>query len=268
VKGALDQADPFTFLALRFCLGAVAASLLAGRNLLHGPSVRAGLVLAPFLFLGFALQTMGLRYTSPSRSAFFTGLSVVLVPFVQVALYRVWPRLPSLLGVALSLAGTYLLSGGMAVGEVVTLRGDLLTLGCAVAYSFHITLTSRLAARSRITAMVATQLWAVALLSSLCLPFVERKLSWSWGLAGGLAFTGLFASALALNVQSWGQARTSAVRAALIFSTEPVFAATYSVLFFGERLGRPEVLGGSLIVLGIIVAEVGAAVLDRLREAA
>ncbi|HLL81111.1 MAG TPA: EamA family transporter, partial [Longimicrobium sp.] len=87
VKGALDQADPFAFLALRFTLGAAAATLIAGRRLLHVPSVRAGLVLAPFLFCGFALQTMGLRYTTASRSAFFTGLCVVLVPFVQVALY-------------------------------------------------------------------------------------------------------------------------------------------------------------------------------------
>ena len=71
------------------------------------------------------------------------------------------------------------------------------------------------------------------------------------------------ASAFAINVQSWGQARTTAVRAALIFSTEPAFAAGYSALFLGERLGAAEWVGGGLIVAGILVAEVGAALLDR-----
>ncbi len=265
VKGALAQADPFPFLALRFLLGASAATLLAGARLRHGPSVRAGLVLAPFLFLGFALQTVGLQYTTASRSAFFTGLCVVLVPFIQVALYRMWPRLPSLVGVGFSAAGAYWLSGGAAAGQAPTLKGDLLTLGCAVAYAIHLTLTSRLAAKSQVTAMVAVQLWGVALLSALCLPFVEHRVAWNGSLLGGLLFTGLVASAFAINVQSWGQARTTAVRAALIFSTEPVFAAGYSALYAGERLGTAEWVGGGLIVAGIGVAEVGAALLDRWR---
>lgn len=265
VKGALDQADPFTFLTLRFTLGALAASLVAGRRLLHGPSVRAGLWLAPFLFLGFALQTMGLRYTTASRSAFFTGLCVVMVPFTSVAINRVWPRLPSLVGVAFSIFGTYLLSGGAAAGGGKTLKGDLLTVGCAVAYAIHVTLTSRLAARSQVTSMVAVQLWGVAVLSALCLPFGERHLAWNSRLLGGVAFTGLFASAFAINIQSWGQARTTAIRAALIFALEPVFAALYASGFGGEHLTRDEWVGGAFIVLGILVAEVGAAMLDRWR---
>jgi len=267
VKGALDQADPFTFLALRFSLGALAACLVAGRRLLDGPSVRAGLVLAPFLFLGFVLQTVGLRYTTASRSAFLTGLAVVLVPFGQVLVLRAWPKVTSLVGVAFSVVGTWFLSGGFrAAGQAPTFKGDVLTVGCAIAYAAHITLTGRFAARVKVTAMVAVQLVGVAALALACVPFGEQRLVVSPALLGGLAFTGLFASALALNVQSWGQARTTPVRAALIFSMEPVFAAGYAVLFAHEHLSQGEWGGGGLIVVGILVAEVGAAVLERLRS--
>ena len=265
VKGALADADTFSFLALRFAVAGAVASALAGRRLWHGPSLRAGLLLGPFLFAGFALQTMGLRYTSASRSAFLTGLSVVLVPLVSGALYGLWPRLPSLLGVALSVAGTWWLSGGADAGQSPTLKGDVLTLGSAVAYAVHISVTSRLAARTRVTAMVAVQLWMTAVLALLWLPFIERRLVWTPGLVSGVFFMGVVASALGLNVQSWAQARTTAVRTALIFSTEPVFAAAYAALVTGERLGPREWTGGGLILLGILVAEVGAAVLDRLR---
>ncbi|MCI0570028.1 MAG: EamA family transporter, partial [Myxococcaceae bacterium] len=46
VKDALAEVDPFTFLTLRFTLGAVALSAVARKSLLHRDSVRGGLVLA------------------------------------------------------------------------------------------------------------------------------------------------------------------------------------------------------------------------------
>jgi len=266
IKDVLAQTDPYTFLSLRFSLGAVAAGLMAGRRLLHGPSVRAGLTLAPLLFLGFVLQTVGLRYTTASRSAFLTGLLVVWVPFLQVWLFRTWPKITSWLGVACSAVGLYLLSGGFdAEIQATTLKGDLLTLGCSVAYALHLTLNGRLAARSKVTALVAVQMGGVAVLSMACLPFVDHHLLWSPKLLVGLAFTGLFASALGFNVQAWAQLRTTAVRAALILSLEPLFAAVYAFVLLHESLTPNEWVGGSLIVLGILLAEVGAALLERRR---
>lgn len=264
VKGALDRADPFTFLALRFALGGLLASALAGRRLLHGPSVRAGLVLSVVLFAGYALQTLGLRETAPSRSAFITGLSVALVPFAALLVFRRRPTRWAVLGVALSVAGLYLL-----VGEergAANLRGDLLTLGCAVAYAFHYIFTERYARRSLITTMVAVQLWGVSVLSALCLPLVERRLEWSGGLVGALLLTGVVASALAIGLQSWAQARTTALHAALIVSMEPVFAALFSALAGGERPGLREVVGGGLIVLGVVVVEAGPLAWRRARR--
>jgi len=266
VKGALDQADPFSFLALRFLVGAVVLTALARREVLAPLAVRRGMVLGVFLFLGFALQTMGLVTTTPSRSAFITGLNVVLVPLLGFAFFRRLPRVASLVGVALASVGLHYLTGvDMEEGGGFSL-GDWLTLGCAGAYAVHILLTERYAPKTGVAGLVAVQLWVVALLSVLCLPFTEARVAWTPGFIGAFVFCGLFASALVISVQTWGQARTTAVRAALIYSLEPVYAAVYSVVLGYEVLSPREWLGGSLIVFGVLVAELGGHLWDRLRN--
>lgn len=265
VKDALDRADPFTFLALRFAIGALAAFAMARADLRHGPSVRYGLLLGLFLFAGYAFQTTGLEHTTPSRSAFITGMTIVLVPFVSTVLFRRMPRVPSLLGVAIAVVGLYWLTlRGASEGDAAgTAWGDLLTGGCTLAFAFHIAWNERFAPRAKVMAMVGTQLAVVSVLSAIALPFVETRLQPDGTLWFGLLFTGLVASTFAIGVQTWGQAHTTAVRAALIFSLEPVFAALYSVVAGREALGERELVGGALIVAGVVIAEVGNAAWDR-----
>jgi drug/metabolite transporter (DMT)-like permease len=264
VKGALGDSDPFSFLALRFGLGATVLSVLAGRRLFSPSHLRRGAVLGVFLFAGFALQTVGLTRTTPSRSAFITGLYVLLVPGVMLALFRRVPRASSLVGVVLSAMGLYYLTGA-EVGAAGLSTGDLLTLGCAVAYAFHIAFTDRYAPKEGVDALVAVQLWVVALLSAACLPFVEVRVAWTPAFVGAVAFCGILASALALSVQTWAQARTSAVRAAIIYSLEPLFAGVFSVVLGYEKLGAREWVGGGLIISGVLVAELGSALWERWR---
>lgn len=268
VKAAVARVDPVTFVLLRFALGAVAVSAVARGALADRTALKGGILLGAFLFLGFAFQTSGLVYTTPSRSAFLTGMSVLLVPFVSLGLYRRWPRLPSLVGVVFAVVGLYALTGGLTGESGATWRGDVLSFSCAVAFAFHITLTEHFAPRTTISALVAIQLWTVALLSALVLPFTgPHRLEVDVVSVGAILFCGLAMSAGAIFVQTWGQARTTAVRAALIFSLEPVFAAAYSVASGGEVLGRAELLGGSLILLGVLVAEAGGALWARWRQA-
>jgi drug/metabolite transporter (DMT)-like permease len=264
VKDALSDGDPFSFLALRFGVGAVVLSVLSGRKMLSPIHLRRGGVLGLFLFVGFAFQTVGLKYTTPSRSAFITGLYVLLVPGVMLVLFRRVPRMSSLVGVVLSAMGLYYLTGA-EVSSAGLSRGDLLTLGCAVAYAFHIAFTDRYAPKAEAGALVAVQLWVVALLSAACLPFVETRVEWTPAFLGAVAFCGVFASALALSVQTWAQARTSAVRAAIIYSLEPLFAGAFSVVLGYETLGVREWVGGGLIVLGVLVAELGSSLWARWR---
>jgi drug/metabolite transporter (DMT)-like permease len=259
VKDAVALADPFTFLALRFSLGAVLLTLVAWRAIRGAALLRAGAGLGVLLFVGFAAQTSGLQFTTPSRSAFLTGLSVLLVPFLSIAFHRRRPPPASLLGVAFAVCGLWALAGGSPLGIPTGLgKGDELTLLCALAFALHITLIERLARTHAPAPLVAVQLWMVALLALVTLLALGPRLRATPALWSAVLITGVGGSAVALLLQAWAQARTTAVRAALVYALEPVFAASYSVALGREQLGLRELFGGGLIMLGVLVSELGA----------
>ncbi len=197
VKDALSHGDPFSFLALRFGVGARGAQRVwRGARVLSPSHLRRGAVLGLFLFAGFALQTVGLTDTTPARSAFFTGLYVLLVPLVMLAVFRRVPRVSSLVGVVLSAMGLYYLTRRGRGRRRGCPEGIWLTLGCAVAYAFHITFTERYAPKEGVEALVAVQLWVVSLLSALCLPFAGARVEWTPAFLGAVVFCGVFASAV------------------------------------------------------------------------
>lgn len=257
IKDALGDVDPMSFLALRFGLGACVLTLLARRKLLDRKLAVVGASLGALLFLGFALQTWGLSSTTPSRSAFITGLSVVLVPLASILVFRRRPSPPTMVAVLLAAVGLRIFTQSSAPGASAYLKGDVLTVGCAVAYAFHITLTERYAARFPAIPLVAVQLWVVAGVSAASLPFVDRHLHLSGALVGAVVYCGVVATAGAIGLQTWAQARTRAVRAAVIYSLEPVFTALYGALSGRERLTRTTLLGGGLILLAVLVSELG-----------
>ncbi len=263
VKDALSQADAFTFLTLRFLVGGLCASAIAGRSLLDRRAWKPALVLSSFLFAGYAFQTVGLEHTTPARSAFITGLAVVLVPGVSMVVFKRVPRAPSWVGVLFAVCGLWLLTG-LSSGELSQATvGDLLTLGCSAAFAFHIVLTGKYAREVPTRPLVAIQLWVVAVGSAVLVPFGAVKLDWTWAFVGAVLLTGTLGSAVAINLQNWAQAKTSAVRAALLYSLEPVFAAAYSSALGREQLGRREYAGGAMLLLAVLVSELGQAWLDR-----
>ncbi|MDY7231929.1 DMT family transporter [Hyalangium rubrum] len=262
VKDALGHGDPFTFLALRFGVGAAVLSAMARRRMFEPSHLRRGTVLGVFLFAGFAFQTVGLATTTPSRSAFITGLYVLFVPLVLLVLFRRVPRVSSLLGVVLSAVGLYFLTRPEVGSTEGLSRGDGLTLAGAMAYAVHVVLTERYAPKEGVVALVAVQLWVVSLGAVLFLPFVEARVAWTPAFVGAVLFCGVMASAVAIGLQTWAQARTSAVRAVIIYSLEAVFTAVASVALGYETLGVREWVGGSLIVLSVLVSELSAAVWD------
>jgi drug/metabolite transporter (DMT)-like permease len=272
VKAVLEITSPGTFLAARF---AAAALVLAGAALLRrdrpGPRfARDALLLGAFMAAGFVLQTLGLRHTTPARSGFLTGLSVLVVPFVaRFALGR--PVRPS------SWAGVLLAVGGLALlaqpleGRIdaAVRLGDALTLGCAVAFALQIVFTSEWSPRHPLVPFVLAQILVTfaAALSLAALEGARVKPGGAAAFAGTVAFTGVAMTACAFLVMNWAQRRTSAVRAALIFSLEPVAAALFSHLYGGAPLAPAEWGGGALIVLGVVVGEVGAALTPPPRTA-
>jgi drug/metabolite transporter (DMT)-like permease len=264
VKGVLAVASPGVFLATRF---GVATAVLAGVALWRrdrtGPRfLRDGALLGLAMFAGFALQTVGLRHTTPARSGFLTGLAVLVVPFIaRFAMGRA-VRAASWMGVALAVVGLALLTRPFHDDVAAAIRlGDALTAGCAVAFALQIVWTAEFARRHPLVPLTLLQV-AVTFAGALVMIPLEGAFLDLAGLprfAGTVAFTGVAMTALAFFVQNWGQRHTTAVRAALIFSLEPVAAALFSWGWGGEPLGPWDWAGGGLIVLGVVAGEVGGA---------
>jgi drug/metabolite transporter (DMT)-like permease len=265
VKNALEGTSAGVFLLLRFGLAAAAvAAVWLWRRDRPGPGLwRQGALLGLAMWGGFAFQTLGLRHTTPSRSAFLTGLAVLFVPFLSRFLHRRSVSPSAWAGVALAVVGLAGLYRGAISAEVRW--GDLLTLGCAVCYAFQIVWTAEWSARHPLALLTLVQVGTTFALASLLLPLEPPRLGSGPALWATVAFTGLAMTAGAFFVMNWAQRHTSAVRAALIYSLEPVAAAAFSWRFGGEALTAAQLSGGALIVAGVVVGEVGAALRARLR---
>ena len=261
IKDALNDVSPLLFNAVRMTVAGVALLLVFRRHLrMSAAALRTGLWMGTLLWMGYEFQTTGLVYTTPSKSAFLTGVSVVLVPVFLALIWRRHINRWTSLGVLAAFLGLYLLtvpnagSGGLFHGIN---RGDLLTLGCAVAFGFQIIFMGR-AMRSHPFEQIATlQACVAAVLMGISVPLLEKSphVIWSPRVVIAILVTGLFATAAAFTIQAWAQQFTPPTHTALIFVLEPVFAWASSYLLLGERLGTRAGLGAILIVAGVLLSE-------------
>ena len=266
VKQALDGITTFYFLAVRFslasfCLFVIFVPLFRvtdRRKLLHG--FGGGAVAGVFLWLGYVLQTYGLKYTTAGNSGFLTGLYIVLVPLLSAAVYRRWPQWRELAGIAVAAVGMAVLTLPSLDRTSHLNRGDLLTVGCAVVFAFHLLVLGYYSQRELVQAVALGQIACTALLSALALLWEHPLARWNSGLVFAIVLTAVFATALAFALQTWGQKYTTPTRTALIFALEPVFALVTAVLVGGEALRLAAVAGGVLILAGILVVELKPAV--------
>jgi drug/metabolite transporter (DMT)-like permease len=258
VKDALREVSTLLFLALRFTVATCALALVFRRRAVPfqqwSLSVWAGLAAGACLFAGYTLQTAGLRYTTPSKSAFLTSLSIVLVPFLASLVGRRRPDLYEVAGAITATAGVGLMT--LPGGRFDVNPGDTLTLLCALAFAAHILVVGYFSGKVVYENLAVMQIAIAALLGLGTFWWAEPPMiRWSVSVAGAVAITGLMATALAFSVQVWAQQYTTPVRTALVFSLEPVFAWLTSFLVAGERLSRGAVLGAALILSGILLVE-------------
>lgn len=268
VKEALNDVSTFLFLALRFTLAAgVLAVALGGRLGSRGSAAgglrqewRGGLVCAGLLFLGYALQTAGLRLTTASKSAFLTGLYIVLVPLLASLVNESRPRPAEAAGILLAGCGTALLtaaSGGWQAQRWDLNRGDMMTILSAVAFAGHILSVTHYSRRMAYERLALYQIGGVALFSWLALrPMETPRIVWSAGAAAAIAATAVLATSAAFLIYTWAQQRTTPTRAALIFASEPVFAGLIAWLWAGEAWTASGLAGAGLILSGIVLVEV------------
>lgn len=165
VQNAVNQYPVFAFLALRFALATVGMCLLFGKRLrrLGWQGWGAGALIGVFLFVGYAFQTMGLKYTSATKAGLITGFQTVSVPIMTALLARRFPARQVILATILAVVGLGLLS---IRGDMALEQGDLLVLICAISFGAHITAVGLLAPRMDAMALTIVQLAFVAIASA------------------------------------------------------------------------------------------------------
>ncbi len=260
VKQAITQISALYFLTLRFSLATLCLLIFLLPRLRSLPpdalryGLRGGFITGIFLWGGYVLQTLGLHYTSAANSGFLTGLYIVLVPIIGAVVYRqkTSPREKS--GVIFAGLGMVIMTMPTSGAGFHLNSGDLLTIGCAVAFAFHLLVLSHFSKRAPVEAVALGQIACAALLSGAAL-LVEKPIAhWSPSVVTAIVLTAVFATALAFLLQTWGQKHTTPTRTAVIFALEPVFALV-TALAFGEPLRWLAIIGGSMILAGILVVE-------------
>jgi drug/metabolite transporter (DMT)-like permease len=258
VQKAVGVYPLFAFLAVRFAISTATLAPFAWGPLRTLPrrGWAAGLGAGTLLALAYGLQTAGLELTTVTSTGFITGLYVVFTPLIALAAWRTPVPAPVWIGVVLSLAGLLLLSG--APGGSWT--GNLLVLGNAVAQSLQIVAMERYAPRYDARALTFLQMtvaFAGFAVVALVVGQVEAPPDAATWYA--LVVTGVFAGALGYLVATWVQSRTTAARAALVFTLEAPFAALFGVVLLSERLGWAGWTGCAVMLCGIVLAEPAAA---------
>ncbi|HST51309.1 MAG TPA: DMT family transporter [Pyrinomonadaceae bacterium] len=275
-RGVLDHWPPLAYLAIRMPLAALLFAALFPRQVFGaGREVwRAGATLGLLIGVAFVMQTTGLLFTTPAKSAFISGLTTPLIPFVAYLLFRARPSRENLAGIVLASAGGALILAPADAGGFNT--GDLITLGTTVIFAIHVSLMSVYARRFDVRQLSALQIitaaaiilaaW-LALRSYVALagtaglpPGLAREtapLAWDAGAVWQLAYLSTVATVAVFLLWTWGQARMSATHAAVIFSLEPVFATVFAILLRGsaEWTGGRATAGALLVVAGVVVSE-------------
>jgi drug/metabolite transporter (DMT)-like permease len=255
IKDVVTVLPVADFLAVRFWVAAVVMTVSFWPHLrrLDALAWRRGVGLGVVYGVAQLLQTWGLEHTSASVSGFITGMYVVLTPVLGALLLRSRTPASTWLAVALATTGLAILSlRGLAVGF-----GEAVTLASAAVYALHIVGLGAWSTQRDALGLSTVQMLAIALTCTVAAVPGGIETPPDGGVWAAVLYMALVAGAAALVLQTWAQAHLPATRAAIVMTTEPVFAAVFAVLFGGESLGARVLLGGALVVAAMYLAELG-----------
>lgn len=255
IKDVLGRMSVVDFLAVRFTLAATVMLVLFARPLLRLGRVQVmqGLALGALYGVGQLLQTWGLALIAPSVSGFVTGMYVVFTPILATVLLRQRVRAMVWLAVALATTGLGLLSlRGMSVD-----LGVWLTLASAAVYALHVVGLGQWSRPGEALGLSAMQMLAIAVVCLLATVPHGPMLPPDRNAWLAVLYMALIAGAGAMLIQTWAQAHLPATRAAIIMTTEPVFAAAFAVALGSDLLTWRMLAGGALVLAAMYLVELG-----------
>lgn len=275
VQKALVDVSPMAFVVIRFGLAAAcfliiskharsAARLLVRARTPHERRFRRDMIILGIAISGgYIFQTVGLLTTSSSKSAFLTSTAVIWTPLIAWIIGREHLQWKLIAAVGVTIAGIYLLTQPFRTGGIVI--GDVLTIGCAMAFGVYIVVIDRAMLRAKEVAMdehaasimvTSGQLVSGTVLFLVLMPFIEMPHVHATTFSiSALVYTGLICTCLTAYLQSRYQHHVSPTVAAVIYMIEPVVAAAIAWSLLAEPMGTLELAGGALIITGVIIAQ-------------
>jgi drug/metabolite transporter (DMT)-like permease len=271
IKSALMDVSPLLFISLRFFTATLILLPFAFkifRNI-NRQIFRDGVFLGLLYFIGFTTQTVGLKYTTATKSAFITGTFIIFTPVFQVLIEKRPPAKRVLLGILLALTGLIFLTskGDSLLGVFSEISesfniGDFLTLLCALFFALYLVYLDIITKRNDYKPLVFLQIAVTGILGLLFLFLFNGweietiEFSFSSSLLFAVLYTSIFATVLTTTIQTKYQKFVTPSVAGIIFSFEPIFAAVFAFFVLNEKISNFGLVGCVLIFAGLLVSEV------------
>ncbi len=248
MKQSLGSISPALLVLIRFAIAAVVVYVLFRSKIeFTWLNLLKGLAIGIPEYVGFMLQVTGITMTTASKSAFITGLAVVVAPVLSFLFLREQRSWKVALALLLAVDGLWVISFGFTLRVGGMGMGDFLTVLCALAFGMQVFVIHLFSDRDSFYATTFFQLLAVAICSlayalTTKQTLVVNPVSWP-----SLLYLAIFTTVITVLLQNRFQHDVTVAQASVIYSLEPVFATLLAVLFIGERMGPATLVGGVLL---------------------
>jgi len=221
------------------------------KKLINKKAFAYGSIMGILMAITYGAQTIGLKYTSTGHSAFITSSAVIIVPFILFFFYKAKLLKIDIISVSIVFVGLFLLTYDF---ETKMNIGDIITIITALSYAFHVVLASRFIKKADAITLVTYQFFAAAVVGLIAFFFTNQEtVTISIKAWGSLIYLGLIGTLFCYFVTVWVMQYVSALKVAIIFSLEPVFAAIFGYFIISEILNPRELIGAGLILTGVLV---------------
>lgn len=260
IKVALKYISPFLFNFIRILISFLCFFFFYRKKLFLNSvkDWKYGLILGIFIYTGFGFQTLGMMYTSASKSAFITGINLIFIPFIQLMIIGSRPKAENIFGALIVLTGLYVLSEIYFTGLNT---GDLLTVFCAISFAVHIVLLDKYTKKYEIIYLLFGQFLAMLILSFIFmiifdfLVFENAFISAGNELISSVIFTSLFSILLSIILMTKYQKQTTPLRAGIIYNLESIFAVFFAYLILDEIMNLNQIAGAAIMFSGFLFSE-------------
>lgn len=269
-KSGMSYVGGFTFTAIRLTLATLTllpitlinkrknreTLLPEERTIKNKHKIKGMVSVGLWLFVGINLQQFAFNYIEAGKVGFLTALYMLLVPLFGLFMKK-RPPFTVWIGVALGLCGLYLICMGGASDGFKLGKGEILTLLCAVAFTFHILVIDRFSDVDSIELSCGQFFIAAVLTLILMLIFEKPSFVGLKGAAIPILYAGVFSSAIAFTFQIIGQKRTEPALASMLLCLESVFSVLFAFLLPPhEKLAVPEYVGCAVMFTAILIAQI------------